>query len=209
MSEIKEEFGKNVKHHNQIKKWIITFPQSEGIVDKKTFADGICKEWPATKFISVEENHKGVGKHLHLVIEFRSGVSKIQLCNYGTRIYPGNDKRIDYRSAGSWDTSIDYLTKPGYYNGHNKTDVDPEPYVCGIKIDGDKRVSKKQHDNWMEKFGYESERGCPTKWGPCAICDKTSIIRPTPEMGKKARENLEWFWEKFADAMKINDTEEE
>lgn len=174
---------KDIKHRRAIKKFFITFPQSNGL-PKSGFFEDVTTQYKASKAICVEEKHADGNPHLHLAIEFNDFVTKYQLLQHLQSIYIDSYKRIDVRSMISMNNSISYLTSPD-----KQKYVDPSPFLYNINL---QENSTKKHELFKREFPKDN----PLSWAPNCYCNEciTLIKLHRYEPTWEERETFSYFF---------------
>jgi len=139
--------AKDIKHRKAIKRFFITFPQSDNL-GRDLFFEDIHNTFPSTKAICARELHKDGNPHLHLAIELVDSITKHQLLQHLIFLYPFDYKRINVQAMRSMSNSITYLTSPD-----KDKHVDLSPFLYNITIEDE----DKKHEIFMREFKDEPE----------------------------------------------------
>lgn len=101
-------------NRNKIFQWFITFPQC-GEITVTEFLKKCFTETQLEEYAGVIENHDDGGKHIHVNIKLKFGLTKVKLLNLMRIKYPDDYKRIDMRSTRQKckQAADGYLSKEG------------------------------------------------------------------------------------------------
>lgn len=105
------------KNRNPIKQWFITFPQVAEIETKSEFVEKLP---PSVYSICCEEEHKDGGKHLHIAVKLKKGISTSRMVKWIMEKYPEDWKRIHFKAVKKMEDCVDYCNKE-----------DPKSFVTG------------------------------------------------------------------------------
>ena len=145
-------------HRHKVEQWGITFPKSQGIADKATFAS----TFPPRKYSVVcEEVHEDGSPHLHAALKLRQGITHSTMINWVKKRFPNDWKRIKCEGIKNWDQWHDYCHKE-----------DPDTITEGTLEDTDIRAKKIKalKDKFIDFIGpdlyqrYLNDQASYNKW---------------------------------------------
>jgi len=134
-------------NRNPIVQWMITFPQSGGVITKDKFSEMLP---PSVYSKCCEEEHEDGGVHLHLVIKFIKGITISKLLKWVTEKFPTSYKRIHMKGIKDMNASIDYVSKE-----------DPSPFIRGTleKVKKMPQFLLKESDKWIAEDVFARHQG--------------------------------------------------
>lgn len=95
-------------HRHKVENWGVTFPKSQGITTKETFAG----QFPPSKYSLVcEELHEDGTPHLHAALRLTKGLTHSGLIKWLQAKFPNDWKRIKIEGIKNWDKWHDYCQK--------------------------------------------------------------------------------------------------
>lgn len=162
---------------NPVKQWEITFPQVDNEAIKETWWENFP---PSVYSICCTETHEDGGKHLHMGIVFKKGISKANLLDWIIAKYPCSYKRIHISPIRVMSKWKDYCRKedPNVYEREEKKipTYTAELAMHDVMVDlfkrcqrnGDQRqyelseerhlrdkyVEQEKHEQWLRENGY-------------------------------------------------------